>query len=213
MHTLTVEWLIQSPSLWREPWNLVLLQQRMQCYELQTYSAHIMQLRAFWSASPHPASPCLAPGSSLVLGRACAWVTVGLGPMRRMWPGLCRACECWGALEAGVAGASPAAEFLGVTWARGGGASPSCLQAGITLQRGPPGMQLTQVMGLPFWALQEPALTSVLPGGCDPSPGWTPWLPGGISRVDGWFWKGTCTGNPFPPSCWWHPTTTSPAFL
>lgn len=25
-------------------------------------------------------------------------------------------------------------------------------------------MQLTQVMGLPFWALQEPALMSVLPG-------------------------------------------------
>ena len=124
MHTLTVEWLIQSPSLWRASWNLARLQQRMQCYELQTYSAHIMQLRAFWSASPHPASPCLAPGSSLVLGRACAWVTVGLGPMRRTWPGLCRACECWGALEAGVAGASPAAEFLGVTWARGGGLHP-----------------------------------------------------------------------------------------
>ena len=43
---------------------------------------------------------------------------MGLRPMRRAWPGLCRASECWGSLEAGGAGASPAAEFLGVTWAR-----------------------------------------------------------------------------------------------
>ena len=72
MHTLTMEWLIQSPSLWRESWNLGCLQQRMQCYELQIYSAHIMQLHAFWPASPHP--------PVLVWPLVAAWCWEGLVP-------------------------------------------------------------------------------------------------------------------------------------
>ena len=93
-----------------------------------------------------------------------------------VWPLV--AAWCWGGL-------APESLWGWGPWGGHGLASPSCPQAGITLQWGHPGMQLTQVMGLPFWALQEPALTSVLPRGCDPSPGWTPRLPGGIFTC-GW---------------------------
>lgn len=184
MHTLTVKWLIQLPSLWLESWNLARLQHWMQCYELQTYSAHITAaLGLLTSFSPPPqylSGPWEQPGAwePLHLSHCGAgaheegmarplqglWVLRGLGGRR-----------CRGQPSSRVLGGD-----LGLE-----GTSPSCPQAGITLQWGHPGMQLTQAMGLPFCALQEPALMSVLPGGCDPSPGRTPRLPGGIFTC-GW---------------------------
>lgn len=73
MHTLTVKWLIQLPSLWLESWNLARLQHWMQCYELQTYSAHITAAsRLLTSFSPPP--------PVLVWPLVAAWCWGGLAP-------------------------------------------------------------------------------------------------------------------------------------
>lgn len=79
-------------------------------------------------------------------------------------------------------GASPAAEFTGVTWAGGSPHFPAHREASLSSWAAW-AMQLMQVTSLPSLPLQACALTSVLPRGRNPSPGWSPWLSGRYSHA------------------------------
>ena len=111
----------------------------------------------------------------------------------------------------GVAGASPAAEFTGVTWAGGSLHSPAHREASLS-SWAVWAMQLMQAMRQPSLPLQASALTSVLPRGRNPSPGWSPWLSGRCSRA----WidvsaKGRALETPFSSILLTSPTHTLPS--
>lgn len=119
MHTLTVKWLIQLPSLWLESWNpstspaldAVLRTADLLCSRNCSFGPFDQLLP---TTAP---STCLAPGSSLVLGSPCTWVTVGWGP----WGGHDRPLQGLWVLR-GLGGrrcrGQPSSRVLaGVTWA------------------------------------------------------------------------------------------------